>query len=34
MNLDRDMRQCGHDDKADLNDGDTISVFVDGDCPE
>jgi hypothetical protein len=34
MNLDRDMRQCGHDDKADLNDGDTVNVFVDGDCSE
>jgi hypothetical protein len=34
MNQDRDMRKCGHDDKADLNDGDTVNVYVDGDCGE
>jgi hypothetical protein len=34
MNLDRDMRKCGHDDKANLNDGDTVNVYVDGDCGE
>jgi hypothetical protein len=32
MNLDRDMRKCGHDDKANLNDGDTVNVYVDSDC--
>jgi hypothetical protein len=34
MSLDRDMRKCGHDDKADLNDGDTINVYADSDCGE
>jgi hypothetical protein len=29
---DRDMRQCGHRDKPDLNDGDTVHVSADGDC--
>jgi hypothetical protein len=32
MNLDRDMRKCGHDDKTNLNDGDTVNVYADGDC--
>jgi hypothetical protein len=32
MSLDRDMRKCGHDDKANLNDGDTVNVYADGDC--
>jgi hypothetical protein len=30
--VDRDMRQCGHRDKSDLNDGDTVHVSADGDC--
>jgi hypothetical protein len=34
MNLDRDMRKCGHGDMGDLNDGDTVNVFVEGDCSE
>jgi len=29
---DRDMRQCGHSDKAHLNDGDTVNVHADSDC--
>jgi hypothetical protein len=32
MNQDPDMRMCGHDDKTDLNDGDTVNVYTDGDC--
>jgi hypothetical protein len=32
MTQDRDMRTCGHDDKAGLNDGDTVSVYAGGDC--
>ena len=32
MNQDPDMRMCGHDDKASLNDGDTVNVYADGDC--
>jgi hypothetical protein len=32
MSLDRDMRQCGHDDTADLNDGDTVNVSAGDDC--
>lgn len=32
MNQDADMRMCGHDDKSDLNDGDTVNVYADGDC--
>jgi hypothetical protein len=32
MNQDPDMRMCGHDDKSDLNDGDTVNVYADGDC--
>jgi len=34
MSLDRDMRKCGHDDKADLNDGDTVNVYADSDCAD
>jgi hypothetical protein len=34
LSLDRDMRKCGHDDKADLNDGDTVNVYVDTDCSD
>jgi hypothetical protein len=26
------MRSCGHDDKAGLNDGDTVNVQADNDC--
>jgi hypothetical protein len=29
---DRDMRQCGHRDKPDLNDGDTVHVTADDTC--
>jgi hypothetical protein len=32
ITVDRDMRQCGHRDKADLNDGDTVHVSADDDC--
>jgi hypothetical protein len=32
ITVDRDMRQCGHRDKPDLNDGDTVHVSADGDC--
>ncbi len=32
MNQDPDMRMCGQDDKTDLNDGDTVNVYADGDC--
>ena len=32
MSLDRDMRKCGHDEKANLNDGDTVNVYADSDC--
>jgi hypothetical protein len=32
MSQDPDMRTCGHDDRADLTDGDTVSVHADGDC--
>jgi hypothetical protein len=32
MTIDRDMRMCGHSDKASLNDGDTVNVHADGDC--
>jgi hypothetical protein len=32
MTIDHDMRMCGHGDKANLNDGDTVSVHADGDC--
>jgi hypothetical protein len=30
--LDPDMRKCGHKDKPNLNDGDTVHVHADGDC--
>ena len=29
---DPDMRMCGHNDKPNLNDGDTVHVQADGDC--
>jgi len=32
VTVDRDMRQCGHNDKPNLNDGDTIHVHADDDC--
>ena|ERR1700722_6991685 len=32
MTIDHDMRQCGHNDKAGLNDGDVVNVQADGDC--
>jgi hypothetical protein len=32
MTIDHDMRMCGHSDKANLNDGDTVNVHADGDC--
>ncbi|HME39281.1 MAG TPA: hypothetical protein VKG63_09995 [Steroidobacteraceae bacterium] len=32
MTADPDMRQCGHKDKPNLNDGDTVRVHADGDC--
>jgi hypothetical protein len=32
MTADRDQRMCGHNDKADLNDGDTVNVHADSDC--
>ena len=32
MSQDPDMRMCGHEDKANLNNGDTVSVYADGDC--
>ncbi len=32
MTIDHDMRQCGHNDKAGLNDGDTVNVRADSDC--
>lgn len=31
-NIDRDMRMCGHDDRPNLNDGDTVRVYADSDC--
>lgn len=30
--IDRDMHQCGRNDKPNLNDGDTVNVHADGDC--
>jgi hypothetical protein len=30
--LDRDMHRCGHNDKPNLNDGDTVNVHADSDC--
>ena len=32
MTIDPDMRRCGHNDKAGLNDGDTVNVQADSDC--
>ena len=32
MSQDPDMRMCGHEDKANLKNGDTLSVYADGDC--
>jgi hypothetical protein len=29
---DRDMRACGHGDKSNLHDGDTVTVHADGEC--
>jgi hypothetical protein len=31
--VDRDMRSCGHGDKSGLNDGDSVEVNVDSECP-
>ena len=30
--VDRDMRMCGHHDRAHLNDGDTVNVTADTQC--
>jgi hypothetical protein len=30
--MDRDMHRCGHNDKPNLNDGDTVNVHADSDC--
>jgi hypothetical protein len=30
--IDRDMHMCGHNDKPNLNDGDTVHVHADSDC--
>jgi hypothetical protein len=30
--VDRDMRMCGHKDKPNLNDGDTVNVHANNDC--
>jgi hypothetical protein len=32
VTADPDMRMCGHKDKPNLNDGDTVHVQADGDC--
>jgi hypothetical protein len=32
MSQDSDMRMCGHEDKANLKNGDAVSVYADGDC--
>jgi hypothetical protein len=32
ITVDPDMRMCGHSDKSNLNDGDTVRVQADGDC--
>jgi hypothetical protein len=32
MTIDHDMRKCGHSDKTNLNDGDTVNVYADDDC--
>ncbi len=30
--IDRDMHMCGHNDKPNLNDGDTVNVHANSDC--
>jgi hypothetical protein len=30
--VDHNMRRCGHNDKPNLNGGDTVRVHADGDC--
>jgi hypothetical protein len=30
--MDQDMRMCGHNDKSNLNNGDTVNVHADGAC--
>jgi hypothetical protein len=32
MTMDHDMRRCGHNDKPNLSDGDTVNVHADNDC--
>ena len=32
ITVDPDMRQCGHNDKPNLSDGDSVHVHADGDC--
>jgi hypothetical protein len=32
MTVDHDMRMCGHNDKPNLNDGDSVNVSADRDC--
>jgi hypothetical protein len=32
MTTSRDMRECGHHDKAGLNNGDTVHVWANGSC--
>jgi hypothetical protein len=32
MSTDRDMRKCGHHEKAGLNNGDTVHVSANGSC--
>jgi hypothetical protein len=32
ITVDPDMRMCGHKDKPNLNDGDTVHIQADGDC--
>jgi hypothetical protein len=32
MTVDHDMRRCGHNDKSNLSDGDTVNVSANGDC--
>lgn len=32
MTVDRDMRQCGHQDKRGVYDGSTVQVFADSSC--
>jgi hypothetical protein len=33
ITADRDMRRCGRGDRSGLNDGDTVNVHADGNCP-